>query len=173
MKKLLTTALIAIAPLALTACAGFQPLHGNAATQAILSDMSLNMGEGKDEADRAVGYMIRQALRDRIRFDATPQYQLVVNPEVTRIGLGLTGDDFASRFDSRVQADWTLFRTADGATLAQGRATSLATYSAQQDPYLLQTAADAANERGARAVADEVLQQVALELSKAAAAAAG
>jgi len=83
-----------------------------------------------------------------------------------RVGLGLTGEDRASRFDGLVVADWVLRKTEDGSLVAKGRSQSTATYSADRDPYRLQSTSDEAAKRAARATADKMLTQIALELAE-------
>ncbi|MEM7727746.1 MAG: hypothetical protein AAF311_00565 [Pseudomonadota bacterium] len=151
----------------LSACAGFQPMHGTAETQTAFSDMVVEVGDGGDEGDRMAGFLIRQRLADRMSRNDAPTYKLTIAPSSQRVGIGLTGQDFATRFDGVVTAEWSLVRLADGAQVASGRARSVATYSADQDPYRLQSTSDQATQRAARDVADQLLQQVALELADA------
>lgn len=140
-------------------------MHGTQASKAAFSDMAVIMGDGKDEGDRAAGYLIRQRLADRMSVSETPTYQLIITPSVYQIGLGLTGQDFATRFDRLVRADWTLTKTKDGATVAQGRTESTATYSADRDPYRLLSTSDEATDRAARELAGKMLTQIALEIA--------
>lgn len=150
----------------LAGCAGFQPMHGTQATQAAFSDMSLIVADGSDENDRAAGYIIRQRLADRITFSKTPTYTLIVNPSSNRVGLGLTGEDRATRFDGIVAAQWILQKSVDGSIVAKGRTQSTATYSADRDPYRLQATSEEGTERAARALADKLLTEIGLELAK-------
>ncbi|MGB6228540.1 MAG: hypothetical protein WBF53_00250, partial [Litorimonas sp.] len=159
MKQLLATALLVAGLSALTACAGFQPLHATTAGQTAFDRMSVDVTDGDDEADRAVGFLVRQRLADRMGApDGRPQpYTLTVEPRVLRIGLGVSDEDRATRFDSQVRASWTLLATSDGSTIAQGRSDRTSSYSASRDPYQLLTTTDQANQRAAREVADELL----------------
>lgn len=170
MRQLLsTTAFSLLATLgvsALTGCAGFQPMHATSAGQATFSDLALEVGSGSDEKDRLAGFLIEKRLEDRISTSASPTYRLVISPTSQRIGIGLTGEDFATRFDGVVTASWRLVKRSDGKAVASGRARSVATYSADRDPYRLQVTSDQATERAARSVADELIRQVSLELSK-------
>jgi hypothetical protein len=151
--------------LTLSACAGFQPMHGTPGAQAAFSDVAVIMGAGSDEGDRAAGYMIQQRLADRMSKSDKPTYQLTIDPWVKQIGLGLSGQDFATRFDRLVRAKWTLTKTKDGEIVASGRAESTATYSADRDPYRLLSTADEATNRAASAVADKLLTEIALEIA--------
>ncbi|MGB6317061.1 MAG: hypothetical protein WBG08_00375, partial [Litorimonas sp.] len=80
MKPLLAAALFACAPIALSACAGFQPLHATPAGQAAFSDLRVEVGQGTDEADRQAGFYIRQALKERMSAPDTPTYLLRISP---------------------------------------------------------------------------------------------
>lgn len=166
MKQLLSTAAFALSVPLLASCAGFTPMHGTQSAQTAFSDMSITVGDGKDEGDRAAGYLIRQRLADRISANDKPTYQLLVQPSAQRIGLGLTGQDFATRFDGLVIAEWTLRKNEDGSILATGRTQSTATYSADRDPYRLQSTSDEATERASRELADKILTEVALKLAE-------
>lgn len=150
----------------LSACAGFQPMHASAPGQATFSDLSIEMGAGNDENDRLAGFLIEKRLEDRISPSSTSDYRLIISPSSQRIGIGLTGQDFATRFDGVVSANWRLVRRVDGKQVATGRARSVATYSADPDPYRLQVTSDQATERAARTVADELIKQIALELAQ-------
>ena len=149
----------------LSACAGFQPLHGTQSAQAAFSDMSVIMGEGSDEGDRAAGFLIQQHLADRMSPNDKPTYQLIIEPSVKQIGLGLSGQDFATRFDRLVRAKWTLMQTKDGKIVARGSADRTATYSADRDPYRLLSTSEEATKRAAQAVADELLSDIASEIA--------
>ena len=141
-------------------------MHGTAASQAAFSDMAVTVTDGKDEGDRAAGFLLRQRLADRITSSDKPTYDLLIDPTSQRVGLGLTGQDFATRYDGVLTADWRLVKRADGSLVARGRTRSTATYSADRDPYRLQSTTDAANERAARELADMLLTEVALELAE-------
>ena len=151
---------------ALSACAGFQPMHASAPGKATFSDVSLDVASGKDENDRLAGFLIEKRLEDRISPRPGAGYTLMITPASQRIGIGLTGQDFATRFDGIVTASWRLLKNSDGKAVAAGRARSVATYSADRDPYRLQVTTDQAMERAARAVADELIKQVSVELAQ-------
>lgn len=140
-------------------------MHGTQASETAFSDMAIVMGDGKDEGDRAAGYLIRQRLADRMSVSESPTYQLIIEPSVRQVGLGLSGQDFATRFDRLVTAKWTLTKTEDGASVARGRTESTATYSADRDPYRLLSTSDEATDRAARELADKLLTEVALEIA--------
>lgn len=154
------------APLALTGC-GFSPLHASAPGQTAFSDLSLSMMDGESERDRAAGFLIEQRLRDRMSSHDAAALTLTVEPRVRRVGLGLTGLDRATRYDSSMSARWTLRRRSDGAVIARGDTKETATFSADQDPYRLLSTDLEAQERVARAVADQLLVDLAFAIGEA------
>lgn len=163
MKHLLVTAALALST-ALTACAGFTPLNATPGGKAAFNQLDLVIDDGTDEGDRAAGFLIQQRLADRINTNSAPQYRVMVRPKARRIGLGLTAQDFASRFDSIVTAQWSLVRIKDGTVVKTGNVQRTASYSADSDPYSLLTTSDEAVERASREVADELLSEIALAL---------
>lgn len=165
MKHIFTIAAFALVT-PLIGCAGFQPMHGTKATQTAFTDMAVTVGDGEDERDRAAGFLLRQYLAERIGIAEKPTYQLIIEPRGRQIGLGLTGQDFATRYDGTLIAEWSLNRTDDGTVVAGGRTQSTATYSANADPYRLQSTTDAATERAARDLTDRLLTEIALELGE-------
>ena len=158
--------LLILAALVLTGC-GFAPLHATPTGAAAFTDVVVSMGEGKDENDRAAGFLLAQNLMDRIGTADTGPYTLTIRPTVRQVGLGLTGADRASRFDSALAADWTLSDTKTGTVIERGRSTRTATFSADRDPYRLFATNDAAVQRVSRALADDLLADVALALAAA------
>lgn len=164
MKHLLTACAFALS-FTVAGCAGFQPMHGTASSKAAFNDMSVRVSDGESELDRAAGFLIRQRLSDRINESASPTYALVIEPKSQRVGLGLTGQNFATRFDGVLTARWTLQTLEDGETVANGTTVSTATYSADGDAYRLLSTADEATERAARELVDKLLLDVSFELA--------
>lgn len=164
MKHLLTACAFALS-FTVAGCAGFQPMHGTASSKAAFADMSVLVSDGDSELDRAAGFLIRQRLSDRITEAASPTYMLLIEPSSQRIGLGLTGQNFATRFDGVLTARWVLQTIKDGETVANGTTISTATYSADGDAYRLLSTADEAAERAARELADRLLLEVSFELA--------
>lgn len=163
---MIRAALMSLTLLTLTAC-GFTPLHQSAPGQTTFSNLRLTMTDGRDEGDRAAGFMIEQRLRDRLSVSGPSKYQVFVEPRVQRVGLGLTGLDRATRYDSIMSADWTLRDVKTGKVIARGNTRQTATFSADRDPYRLLSTDVAAQERVARIVADQLLVDLALAVSEA------
>ena len=158
-------ALFLASALLLSAC-GFTPLHGTAAGQQTFNQIGVTVGDGQDENDRAAGFLLRQRLADRLDAPAEPRYLLDVEPRVRQIGLGLTGQDRASRFDSSMEARWELRDAATGELVEKGRTRGTATFSADRDPYRLLSTNEAAVQRVSAQIADDILASVALALAE-------
>lgn len=159
--KQLAFALLLAAPLGLASCAGFQPMHATAEAQTVFNNLSVTVEEGDDEADRELGYMIRQRLADRIDVNGKgAPYRLVVEPSLQRAALGLTAFDQASRFDSVARARWQLVSTEDGKILDRGQVEGTASYSASRDPFQLLATTEQANERAANEAANKLINAV-------------
>lgn len=141
---------------------GFKPMHATQAGQSSFNDVQLVVEAGEDEVDRLSGFELRQSLRDRIGTNPTARYTLTVDPRASRIPLGLTGLDRASRFDSRLSARWVLTETETSKQLASGTTDSTTTFAADNDPYRLNTTDNAARTRVAQDVADQLLVDLAL-----------
>ncbi|WP_298914725.1 hypothetical protein [uncultured Algimonas sp.] len=150
---------------ALSGCAGFQPMHAMPSAGTVFSDLGVSVGPGRDEADRLAGFVIRQSLADRIDAPADPTYTVHIEPTQQRAGVGLTTLDAASRFDGIVTAQWTLTRRRDGQRIASGSTSSTSSFSANIDPSRLQATADAALERAASNVANELIQELTMALA--------
>ena len=158
--------LMALATLALllSGC-GFTPMHGTVGGSQAFSNVVIVMGEGEDENDREAGFLLRQHMTDRIGDPASALYTLEIDPRVRQVGLGLTGQDRATRFDSVLTARWTLRDAKTGDPVDRGQARGVATFSADRDPYRLFATNDAAVERVSRDVADTLLSDVALAIA--------
>ncbi|GLQ20564.1 hypothetical protein ACFFUB_00760 [Algimonas porphyrae] len=161
MIRTILTLLAMTAALLLSGC-GFKPVHATSAGQTSFNDIRLVVEEGDDEIDRQAGFQIRQRLRDRVGTSTQASYILTVRPSSTRIPLGLTGLDRASRFDSNLYAYWKLTEADKTEILASGTVNSATTFAADDDPYRLNATDNAARERVARDVADKLLVDLAL-----------
>ena len=148
----------------LTAC-GFTPMHATPGGQAAFSDVALVVADGEDEQDRAAGFRFAQHMRARIGDVRAPRYQLSVTPEVSRLGLGLTAQDRATRFDRRFVASWVLTDAKTGTIIDRGRSVDTTTFTGDRDPYRLASNDDQSMRRITREVADDVLAEVALAIS--------
>ncbi|NNC38262.1 MAG: hypothetical protein EX271_01185 [Acidimicrobiales bacterium] len=142
----------------LTAC-GFKPMHAPGA----FSDTGYSFEKisvvtvKEDKAD----FLLKQALRDRFGDNANTQYELRIDPKVSRGGLGIGADDVASRYDMRMSAKYELVERKSGKTVDQGTVSSISTFAAPRDPYGRISAENNATEQVARETADRIIIKLA------------
>ncbi|MCX2561415.1 hypothetical protein OQ252_08420 [Acetobacter farinalis] len=150
------------APLALSGC-GFQPLYGERAhdpqIQAELKRIYVaNIPE-------RVGQQVRLALQQDMAGDGPedPQgYRLVVQPSIGSEAIDIHADNTSGRVRMNGHAHWMLYTVEQSPKLlAQGDASALDGYTATYEQYFAQTLnTETANGRIAKALADQVTQQV-------------
>ena len=162
---ILTAAICAMTSPALTGC-GFTPLHTQnaAGISAPLPAMTVNFGN-----TRAIGatgqkaeFLIRQALNDRMATGASA-YNLDLTTTLTRVAIGLRGDDVASRYDMRLRVRYVLTHADTADVLDRGLISATSTFNSPNDPYGTTAATDDATVR----VAAEVADRLALKTAKA------
>lgn len=145
------TVISAAAMLGLSAC-GFTPLHapmtGNSSS---FDRIGVEMA-----VDNKIGFLIEQSLKDRIG-TATPEYRIVLSPELTRRSLGISADDVASRYDLRLSVGYKIKDAASGKVLDAGTVNAVSTFGAPLDPFGRTAAESDAETRLAREAADRVL----------------
>jgi len=159
MMKRLIISLIAL-PL-LSAC-GFTPLHTPAAgfNGASFGDVSIEVTDGRDAGDKEVGFYVMQRLRDRIG-ENTGKHILRLEPSLSRGRIGLSADDVASRYDSRLNIKYSLVDAKNGGLLTSGSVLSVSTFGAPLDPYGLVAADKNAVQQVAKETADRLLVKLA------------
>lgn len=155
----MTRALVlALAPLLLAGC-GLHPLYaggGSGAVAATLSQVEVAPIEGKG------GWLMGNALRDRLGAQGTARYRLVVRLDDQISGLGVRSDDSITRERRVLRARYQLVDLADNATVLDATAGSDAGIDVVQSEYATIAAENSALERLATIVADEIVARVAL-----------
>lgn len=157
MRRLLRPLSLAMAS-ALTACAGFTPLYGDAGGSPTLSRIAI------EAQDDRLGYRLREQLEDALAWDrgASPLWRLETQIQQNRRPLGRRIDDTATRYELTVRAAWTLTPVAGGAPL-NGAVTVTTTYGAADQPY----AAIAAQQDGEDRAAAELARLIRIDLLRA------
>ena len=154
--------LAALAPLALLAGCGLQPLY---------------VGGGKGEVARAVaavdvsaiegqsGWLVRNALVDRLGAGSTaPRFRLDVRLDERLQGLGQLADDAVTRERRTLRARYQLVDLADGKILLDATAGSDAGIDVVSSEYAVIAAEQTALENLSHEVADQILTRVAARL---------
>ncbi len=152
------TALLLAAALSLSAC-GLHPLYaggGSGAVATTLGQVEVAPIEGKS------GWLMANALRDRLQVSGTPLYRLDIRLDDQISGLGVRRDDSVSRERRVLRARYQLVRLADGTVLLDATAGSDAGIDVVRSEYATIAAENTALERLATIVADQIVARVAL-----------
>ncbi len=144
---LLLRALVCLMIAGSVSACGFQPMYGGMAYRA-LPGLEINA-----PSDR-LGYLVEDALRDHLG-DGQSAYTTDIDLEFVIRPLGLSAVGRASRFEGRVEVSYRLY-TRDGFE-ANGAFYESVYYDAPGDPFSLIAARQAAEERAADLVADQLV----------------
>ena len=150
--------LLLLAALLLPGC-GLHPLYaggGSGAVASALSGVEVAPIEGKS------GWLVTNALRDRLAATGTPRYRLEIKLDDQIAGLGLRRDDSVSRERRTLRARYQLVDAASGAVVVDATAGSDAGIDVVRSEYATIAAENTAQERLAVIVADQIVARVAL-----------
>jgi len=150
--------LLLVAPLALTAC-GLHPLYGGGAgggVAATLAQVEVSPIQGK------AGWLMANALRDRLSAGGSAQYRLDVKLDDTIAGFGVRRDDAVTRERRTLRARYQLVNLTDGSVLIDATAGSDAGIDVVQSEYATIAAENTALERLSGIVADQIVARLAL-----------
>lgn len=152
--------ILLLAPLALLASGcGLKPLYGGGASGAVastLANVEVAPIEGKS------GWLMGNALRDRLAGNGTPQYRLDVRLDDRIAGFGVRRDDSVTRERRTLRARFQLVNLTDGSVVIDDTAGSDAGIDVVQSEYATIAAENTALERLAGIVADQIVARVAL-----------
>ncbi len=149
-----------LAPFALLlAGCGLKPLYSGGSggsVAATLSNVEVAPIDGKS------GWLMTNALRDRLAADGTPQYRLDVRLDDSIAGFGVRRDDSVTRERRTLRARYQLVNLTDGSVLIDATAGSDAGIDVVQSEYATIAAENTALERLSGIVADQIVARVAL-----------
>jgi LPS-assembly lipoprotein len=153
----LPAALAVTAALALSGCAGFQPLYAQPEVVRNLAAIQVNAPTGR------TGYLIRQHLDDAFAKDhaVAPAYTMDLRLSEARYPRGVRIDNVATRYEYILTASYALRATATGAVAKQGSVRVELTYDSADQPYASISAQQDAQDRAA----DEAARRIELELA--------
>lgn len=145
-----------LAALALSACAGFQPLYGEATTRS-LAGIEVVAPDGR------TGYLIRQHLDDAFAKDhsARPTYVMDLSLGEARYPRGVRIDNVATRYEYVLTATYLLKSRDTGAVATRGQVRVELTYDSADQPYASIAAQQDVQERAAA----EAARRIELELA--------
>jgi LPS-assembly lipoprotein len=146
--------------LAVLAGCGFVPVHGPGGALGRL------VGTVTVEAPASdAGFVLRNRLVDRFGPAAEARYLLSVDLVIRGAAVAVTTEQETTRFNLPGEADYTLTEVASGRILAKGLVTSFSSYSATGTAVSTFAGRDAAEERLAIALADQILLRLAAQVS--------
>jgi LPS-assembly lipoprotein len=157
--------LLAALALMLSGC-GLHPLYsggGSGAVATTLTRVEVGPIEGK------AGWLMTNALKDRLQANGTPLYRLEIKLDDKIIGLGVRRDDSVSRERRSLRARYQLVDLSKGTVLLDATAGSDAGIDVVNSEYATIAAENTALERLSDIVADQIVARVALYAQRTAA----
>ena len=147
---------LSLAGLALSGCAGFQPLYAER-VQSNLAAIDVDAPDGR------TGYLIRQHLDDAFakNRDAPAAYTMHLSLGEARYPRGVRIDNVATRYEYILTADYVLRSRPSGAVAKRGRVRVELTYDSADQPYASISAQQDAQDRAA----EEAARRIQLELA--------
>ena len=149
----------------LSAC-GLHPLYGGGGSGGVASalrQVQVAPIEGRS------GWLMSNALRDRLASGSTPLYRLDVRLDDDIAGLGVRRDDSVTRERRTLRARYQLVDLASGSVLVDATAGSDAGIDVVESEYATIAAENTALERLSETVADKIVARLALYAQRRAA----
>jgi len=109
-----------------------------------------------------MGFEMRRALEDRLGAVRAPRYNLSVVPSVDSEGLAITEDNATTRYNLTGTANFTLTHAGETVPAFRDQVVAFTAYSAIAAPYATRVAERDANARLARALADQIVNRLAI-----------
>lgn len=155
--KLLCLSAVAIAPIALTGCAGYTPLYAERVT--------VNMAQiGLDVPQTRTGYFLEQDLRNGFGADdVSPKlYKLTVTMQERHYSIGYRIDETSTRSEITSRVTYVLTDTRTNKRLTRGNFSETVTFNTSQSPFVGVVSQQDAQERIANAISDRIQADLAL-----------
>lgn len=146
---------------------GLHPLYtggGSGAVATTLAAVQVAPIEGK------AGFLMGNALHDRLRAGATPRYRLDIKLDDQIIGLGVRRDDSVSRERRTLRARYQLVDLSNGSVVLDAAAGSDAGIDVVRAEYATIAAENTALERLSDLVADQIVARLAIYVRRSSAA---
>lgn len=157
MRILAIAPLAVVAAMALSGCAGFQPLYAQDAVVKNLAAIQVDAPAGR------TGYLLRQHLDDAFVKDhgAAPAYEMALTIAEARYPRGVRVDNVATRYEYVLTTGYTLKALPSGAVAKTGQVRVELTYDSADQPYASISAQQDAQDRAA----EEAARRIELELA--------
>ena len=158
---------LAIASCLLLAACGFEPLYGKR-EQAIPTESLLSWVEVPPIKDRT-GQLVRIELTNRMtptRPAPPSAFTLIVKLNESKASLAMEKDSSATRANLTIAASFVLKQNSDGLELMTGSVRSVNSYDILLSDFVTLAAENDARRRGAKDVADGIVDRLAIFLSR-------
>ncbi len=146
---------------AFTASCGFTPMHAPSGVVGAFGNMSVELGPSIRVDDKEAAFWVQQRLAERLGHNSAAAQVLEITPSTQRGGIGVSGQDVATRYDLNMSLNYKLTDAKTGEVLDRGTINSVSTYTASNDPYALIAAEKATTKQLATDTADRLLTKVA------------
>lgn len=145
----------------LTAC-GFTPANAPRSADGSLAFKNVRVDIPKTGAliDDEAGFYLAQHLRDRLGTSGS-QHVIIAKTKIRRSGLGVSGDDVATRYDLTMTTNYVLSDIKTNDVLDKGTIRSVSTFGAPRNPYGRDAAENNAIRQAAAETADRLLYKLA------------
>ena len=144
-----------------TASCGFTPMHAPAGAAGAFGNMAIELGTDIAVDDKEAAFWVQQRLTERLGHQSAAAQILEITPTTRRRGLGISGQDVATRYDLSMSLKYKLTDAKTGKVLDRGTISSISTYTASNDPYALIATEKATTKQLAADAADRLLTRVA------------
>ncbi|WP_404373225.1 LPS assembly lipoprotein LptE [Sphingomonas sp. MMS24-J45] len=155
---------LAAAMLALSGC-GLHPLYSGGSSGTVAS--ALTQVEVAPIQGKA-GWLMANALRDRLHSDGTPRYRLEMKLDDQIAGLGVRRDNSVTRERRTLRARYQLVDLSNGSVLLDAAAGSDAGIDVVNSEYATIAAENTALERLSNTVADQIVARIATYVQRTA-----
>ena len=146
----------------MTAGCALQPLYAGGSRGVVATTLS---GVSVSQIEGEAGWLVRNALRDRLRAAGTPEsparYRIDIRLDDRIAGFAVRRDDSVTRERRTLRARWQLVDTVAGTTLVDATVASDSGIDVVGSEFATITAERTALERLAEDVADQIVAQVA------------
>jgi LPS-assembly lipoprotein len=138
---------------------GLHPLYAGGTSGAVASALStVEVGP----IDERAGWLVRNAVLDRLGAQGRPQYRLKIELDDSISSFGIRGDSAATRERRTLRARYRLVAIDTGQTLLDATAGADAGIDVVSSPYATIAAEESATERLAAVLADQIVARLGL-----------
>lgn len=138
---------------------GFTPVHAPGGVSFDTVRVQLSGGTAID--DKEAAFWVQQRLAERFSTGSSPAQVLEITPTAYRAGLGISGQDIATRYDLNMSIRYKLTDAKTGKVLDRGTVNGVSTFTATNDAYALVAAEKETTRQLAADTADRLITKLA------------